>query len=315
MYKMKCSKCGSPIGENDSICENCGMQRNKNNDYYSKRLMIIFLIEFIIIIVSVSLIGIYYSKYINTDYATLKDFHDYANEKNYKFTNIDNNTVNKNVKQYYMATKGDNLGSHYIITNKKYADSIFSSLKRQFKSYANNDYYQKSIDLFDYNYYSLKINSDYFVVVKRNNVIFSATGISEEKQEIDTMVKDLGFDCTSDNIENIIHILVIISILIPIILFIVLWKIFVKAGKKGWYSLIPFYDYYCMSKIAFKKDWLFIFMLITPINVIVFMLWLYKIAKAFGKSTGFAICNIFFPYITMQIIAFDNSNYIEKTEL
>lgn len=41
------------------------------------------------------------------------------------------------------------------------------------------------------------------------------------------------------------------------------------------------------------------------------MLW-YKLAKAFGKSTGFAVCNIFLSVFTLQIIAFDESEYILK---
>ena len=50
-------------------------------------------------------------------------------------------------------------------------------------------------------------------------------------------------------------------------------------------------------------------MLITPINLIFILILFYKLAKRFNKSTLFAVLSIFFPYITMQIIAFDSSKY------
>ena len=51
-------------------------------------------------------------------------------------------------------------------------------------------------------------------------------------------------------------------------------------------------------------------MLITPINILFIPVTCYKLSKAFGKSNLFAVISIFFPYITNQIIAFDDSKYI-----
>lgn len=90
-----------------------------------------------------------------------------------------------------------------------------------------------------------------------------------------------------------------------------MWKIFVKAGIEGWKSLIPFYNCYCLSELTFNKGWLFILLLISPINIVFMLVMSYKLAKRFGKSTIFAICSIIFPYITMQIIAFDDSKYLD----
>ena len=34
------------------------------------------------------------------------------------------------------------------------------------------------------------------------------------------------------------------------------WQIFVKAGKPGWYGIIPYYNTYELAKLAFKdKKW------------------------------------------------------------
>ena len=72
------------------------------------------------------------------------------------------------------------------------------------------------------------------------------------------------------------------------------WKIFTKAGKPGWASIIPFYN-------------LYVFL---PIVNIVMMIMLYiNLAKAFGKGTGFIIGLIFLPNIFTLILAFGSSQY------
>src|SRR5580700_1458 len=42
-----------------------------------------------------------------------------------------------------------------------------------------------------------------------------------------------------------------------------LWKIFEKAGEKGWKALIPIYNYYIWLKII-KRPWWWIFILLVP---------------------------------------------------
>ena len=37
-----------------------------------------------------------------------------------------------------------------------------------------------------------------------------------------------------------------------------MWKMFEKAGKPGWASLIPFYNLYCVYDIGWGTGWLFL---------------------------------------------------------
>lgn len=53
-----------------------------------------------------------------------------------------------------------------------------------------------------------------------------------------------------------IFVSMLIGILIFYIIFIIaFWKIFTKAGEKGWKSLIPIYNTYIMYKIVNMKSW------------------------------------------------------------
>ena len=46
------------------------------------------------------------------------------------------------------------------------------------------------------------------------------------------------------------------------------WKIFKKAGKPGWASLIPFYSTYVLFEIVYGKGIKFLLLLIPVFNVI-----------------------------------------------
>lgn len=312
---MKCNKCGNIVRENDSFCTNCGEKINrevltKQKPETKKKIILIFVAEIILVILIALGVSSYYSKHFSNTYATQNEFKDLINSKNYILEDATQSYDSKSIKSYDFATNGKDLGIHYIIADgNQNADKVFNNLYRQIESQKQSGFmYTSSVELIDYSYYSLENSGNYYVVVKNDNTIFAATGVSKYKDEINTMVKDLGFGYPS----NIVYIIFGIVILVLILMYVVMWKIFVKAGKKGWQSLIPLYNCYCVSKIAFNKGWLFILMLITPINLVFIPITCYKLAKAFGKSTGFAVCSIFFPYITMQIIAFDNSRYIEN---
>ena len=142
------------------------------------------------------------------------------------------------------------------------------------------------------------------------------------------------------------------SIAIFILLIVAMWKLFEKAGEKGWKSLIPIYDVYILYKISGAKDWfwgLVVAELVVIINTIVatangsivtdaagniteindvvfpivtaamaiFELVAYivlcaKLSKAFKRGAGTAIGLFFFPNIFTLILAFGSAKYDKK---
>ena len=109
----------------------------------------------------------------------------------------------------------------------------------------------------------------------------------------------------------------IICLAISVVMVISMWKIFVKAGKEGWISLIPFYNLWTLFEIGGQKGAYIFFMLIPcagPIIYLVFEIKAYlEIAKRFGKDTSFGILSIFFPFVTFPILAFSDAQYSEGT--
>ena len=91
---------------------------------------------------------------------------------------------------------------------------------------------------------------------------------------------------------------------LSILMIISLWKIFKKAGKPGWASIIPIYNIYIMCEIA-EKEWWYVLLSCVPFANIYAMIVLYNgMAKRFGKSGGFVAGMILLPVIFFPMLAF-----------
>lgn len=88
------------------------------------------------------------------------------------------------------------------------------------------------------------------------------------------------------------------------------WMIFTKAGEAGWKCLIPFCNVYTAVKIADGNGWKFLLLLIPVVDVVYAVMLTCRLAKAFGKSGGFAAGLIFLPEIFYPILGFGAAAYV-----
>lgn len=106
--------------------------------------------------------------------------------------------------------------------------------------------------------------------------------------------------------------------IIGVLTIIAMWKIFTKAGKPGWTSLIPIYNMIVLFQIVNLNPWLLLLFLVPVVNIIAtFILCIMmclRLAKAFNKGTGFAIGLIFLNTIFILILCFGNSEYVGISE-
>lgn len=96
---------------------------------------------------------------------------------------------------------------------------------------------------------------------------------------------------------------------VVLLIIIGLWKVFVKAGKPGWASIVPIYNVIVLLEIAGKPLWWFILMLIPFVNFIVAIIVLIAVARNFGKGVGFAIGMVFLPFIFIPMLGFGDAKY------
>ena len=103
--------------------------------------------------------------------------------------------------------------------------------------------------------------------------------------------------------------MMIFDLLVVVFFIIVLWRIFVKAGKPGWAAIIPIYNLIVFCQIVGKPAWWFLLLCIPVVNIVILIIMLNNLSKAFGKGTGFTVGLFFLGFIFMPILAFGKAVY------
>lgn len=111
------------------------------------------------------------------------------------------------------------------------------------------------------------------------------------------------------DISAILGTYAILVLVIAVIMIVANWKIYTKAGKPGWASIVPFYNMYVMYEIAGMNGWMFLLTFIPIVNIVIQIMLYLNLAKKFGKSTGFAIGLILLNPIFLLLLAFGNAEY------
>ena len=101
----------------------------------------------------------------------------------------------------------------------------------------------------------------------------------------------------------------IISLVLCVFVLVCMWIVFRKAGKPGWAAIVPFYNLYVLFDITWGSGMRFLLLLIPIYNIILGIQTQVRLARAFGKSGGFAAGLVFLPYIFIPLLAFGNETY------
>jgi hypothetical protein len=102
-----------------------------------------------------------------------------------------------------------------------------------------------------------------------------------------------------------------------------LWKLFTKAGKPGFYAIIPFLNLYTLVEItALPVTWFWYSIiagivttwsggLLGLVSLYLTFIIFRQLLRVFGKSDSIAnvIINLIFPYITLPILGMSDAQY------
>jgi hypothetical protein len=102
-------------------------------------------------------------------------------------------------------------------------------------------------------------------------------------------------------------VIVLIYLAIFVLVIVSMWKLFVKAGRPGWASIVPIYNSYMVTQIAGRPWWWLLLMLIPIVGLIFAVIIVIDFVKSYGKGTGFAVLALFFPFIAYPIMALDKN--------
>ena len=143
----------------------------------------------------------------------------------------------------------------------------------------------------------------------------------------------------NNSMNGLLLTLLIIAAIIVVVMFALLvaaeWKIFQKAGEKGWKAFIPFYGVYLSHEIVGMHHVWFIIELIIWIAEVLFelipvipqpvaivfgivagiftiiseLIHIIKMCDCFGKGTGFKIGMCLLPGLFFMILAYGKAEY------
>lgn len=121
----------------------------------------------------------------------------------------------------------------------------------------------------------------------------------------------MGIEDSAYRFGNLIWTMFMMEILIACFVILIMgrWKLFEKAGLKGWYSLIPIYNTYCMFKITFGQGWLILFLIIPFMGMIIYMVSNVYLGKRFGKGKLFCLGLSVLPHLFFAILGFEETRY------
>lgn len=102
----------------------------------------------------------------------------------------------------------------------------------------------------------------------------------------------------------------VIQIAVLVLVIASMWRIFTKAGKPGWAVLVPIYNAIVLLEIVGKPWWWIFLVIIPPISLIFGIIVIVELAKAFGKSGGFAVGLILLGFVFFPILAFGDAEYL-----
>lgn len=102
----------------------------------------------------------------------------------------------------------------------------------------------------------------------------------------------------------------IIWLAVVVLIIVGMWKVFQKAGRPGWESIVPFYNLYVLTvEIAKMEIVWFILMLIFPISIYAGIKVGMVIAPKFGKEANFGIGLGLLPMIFYPILGFGAATF------
>ncbi len=85
-------------------------------------------------------------------------------------------------------------------------------------------------------------------------------------------------------------------------------KLFAKAGIESWKGFVPFYNFYCLSKLLNKPWWWCIIMAVPGVNILMYGVYGFNVARAFNKpSNNDLIFASLLPYLFFVKLGFDDT--------
>jgi Family of unknown function (DUF5684) len=87
------------------------------------------------------------------------------------------------------------------------------------------------------------------------------------------------------------------------------WKVFSKAGLRGWGSLIPVYNLVLWMRLGGKPGWWAIWLFVPFLNLVIYTIVTFEVAKNFGKGVAYTLGLLLLPPLFYIFLGLGKSQY------
>jgi hypothetical protein len=102
----------------------------------------------------------------------------------------------------------------------------------------------------------------------------------------------------------------VVSLVIFVLLVVGTWRVFEKANRPGWWSIIPILNVIVLLQITGRSGWWVLGYLVPFVNLFVHIRWGIEMAQSYGRGVGFAVGLILLEPLFVLILGFDSSRYL-----
>jgi hypothetical protein len=87
------------------------------------------------------------------------------------------------------------------------------------------------------------------------------------------------------------------------------WLTLEKTGHPGWACCVPFYNLYVLCLATGKPGWWTLLLLLPGVNLVLLVLRLHDLSRAFGYGAGMTALQLLLPWVAYPVLGFGSATY------
>lgn len=89
-----------------------------------------------------------------------------------------------------------------------------------------------------------------------------------------------------------------------------LWGVFAKAGRPGWWALVPIFDLFVLLRVVGRPWWLAVLFFVPFVDLVVAIVVYYALAKSFGKGVAYTVGLLVLGFVFVPVLGFGSAEYL-----
>ncbi len=107
----------------------------------------------------------------------------------------------------------------------------------------------------------------------------------------------------------IVAVVLLVQLAVVVVEVAAFWRIFTKAGERGWAAIVPVYNLIVLQRIVQRPTWWVFLWFVPGASAVVAVIVLVELAERFGRSGWFSVGLIALAPIFAPILGLGSSRY------